>query len=187
MQGGEQPNRSLITLRCDEMGNLKLSPMRTIYIGDMEHMQHFLLKRLGLKEFESFNSENGKLNVHVVKMVVPYWYTYLLNKYAVKQFNSKSNSFPKLVDKTTPGNSYAITGNWAKLLRTCCLHASVTKIESIQDVYSLFFSYNNNNNFNKYINYDEIIETLKKCEINEEDMKHLNEIWKINEKGDVTL
>lgn len=185
VEGGIEPNRSRTYLNCDETGKLMLSPMRTIYIGDMEHMTYFLLKRLGIENIESFNNESGKRNVRVIKMIVPYWYAYLLNKYAVKQFNSKSGSYPKLVDKTTPGNSYGIKKNWAKLLRECCMHVSIKKIESIQDVYSLFFEHDNN--CKRSINYTEVIKILKMCEVSEEDIKDLKEIWKISEKGDVSL
>ena len=36
------------------------------------------------ENIESFNDESGNRNVRVIKMIVPYWYAYLLNKYAVK-------------------------------------------------------------------------------------------------------
>lgn len=179
VQGGILPNRSRENIKCGKDGSLNLSQNRNVYIGDMEHMTYFLLKRLGIEHIEVFSSESRKRNIHVIEMVVPYWYPYLLNNYAVRQIHSKGNSYPKLVDKTTPGSSYGIKGKWSKLLKECCIHASDTKIKSTQDVYKVFFSHKD---YTRQIDYNKINELLRECKICYEDIKKLNTIWGIASK-----
>ena len=179
VQGGNSPNRSREFLKCSKDGGLDLSSHRNIYIGDMEHMTYFLLKRLGIEHIGEFNEECKERNIHVIEMTVPYWYPYLLSNYAVRQFESKGNSYPKLVDKTTPGSSYGIRGEWSKLLKECCIHASDKKINSLKDIYDILISHLH---YTRQIDYVKINELLKKCKVSEEDIKNLNAIWGIPTK-----
>ena len=177
--GGTRQNRSRPFLRCDPNGNLEASASRNIYIGDMQHMPYFALKRLGLENIKDFNEDSKKCNVHIIEMIVPYWYTSLLEKYAIKQLNSHGKRLPKLVDRTTPGRSYSIRGDWTKLLKESCMHESYIKIESPEDLYNLVFS--KQQYYMRELDYVLINELLKKCEINKEDIKNLNAMWGITQ------
>ncbi len=177
VQGGIAPNRSRDMIRFNKKGEIILSFTRLIHIGDMEHMRYFVLKRLGIENITEFNEDSKNRDVHIIEMVMPYWFTYLLEKYSVRQFDSRGEKRPLLVDKTTPGGSYAIKQNWSNLLKECCLHASDTKIESPENMYSIIFS---NQDYNlREIDYNKINELLIKCEISEEDIKKLHDIWEL--------
>lgn len=174
VQGGIPPNRSRDIIRFNKAGDMMISFERLIHIGDMEHMMHFVRKRLGIKELEDFN-ENSKRNVHIIEMIVPYWYPNLLENYSINQLDSRGQKSPLLVDKTTPGASYAIKENWSSLLKECCLYASDHKIESPKDIYDIIFSQHNYKM--KVSDYVKINELLIKCKISSEDIKKLQDIW----------
>lgn len=117
VQGGCGDNRSkkYITIEDNEICVEKLKPDSTLYIGDSQHMTYFLKKRLGIKGniMESICNhidleELTEQNVEVIKMYVPEWFKYLISTTAVDQRN-KSLGLPKLVDKTTLGDSYGIS------------------------------------------------------------------------------
>lgn len=176
VQGGSScQNRSRPFFSCEQGGELKASDKRYIYLGDMLHMSYFALRRLGLRDLKDFNENSKNSNVHIIEIVVPNWYTSLLDKYAIRQFNSRGSKFPKFVDITTPGSSYSITGNWIKLLKACCIYASDIKIEKPEDLYNLVF---NQRQYNKReIDYSLVNKLLRKCGIRKEDIKDLNAIW----------
>lgn len=101
IQGGIFPNRSRDYIKIT--GNkLKCPKTKAIHIGNTEHMIHFLFKRLGITKIEDIPKNVNEYNVHVIEMYVPYWVTYLIEKYSVSELRNRDKQFPKLVDKTTP-------------------------------------------------------------------------------------
>lgn len=101
IQGGIFPNRSREYIKVKD--NKIFCPMtKGIHIGNTEHMIHFLFKRLGITQIEDMPENAEEYDIHVVEMYVPYWMTYLIEKYSVDELRNKSKAYPKLVDKTTP-------------------------------------------------------------------------------------
>jgi len=101
IQGGIFPNRSREVIKVKD-NKIFCSSTRAIHVGNLEHMVHFLFKRLGITQIEDMPENTEEYNVHIVEMYVPYWMTYLLEKYSVSESRNRDKSFPKLVDKSTP-------------------------------------------------------------------------------------
>lgn len=88
IQGGITPCRSREFLRVKD-NKLECSKWRAVYIGDVEHMMHFLVKkRLGAKSIEQVPKDIKDYDLHVIEMYVPYWYTHLIEMYSVGQYNN---------------------------------------------------------------------------------------------------
>ena len=101
VQGGIFPNRSRNTIRVID-NKIHCPNTSATYVGDIEHMIHFLFKRLGITKIEDIPENVKEYKVNIVEMYVPYWLTYLIEKYAVDQYESKDEIYPRLVDKRTP-------------------------------------------------------------------------------------
>lgn len=126
VQGGRGDKRSkkYIDIIDGEICTDKLKEHSILYIGDNQHMLHFLKKRLGLKgditeylylqqnmDLQLFTEQD----VEVIRMYVPEWYKYVLLATAVEQQTPRM-SLPKLVDKGTPGDSFGITRMVGKII-----------------------------------------------------------------------
>lgn len=101
IQGGIFPNRSRDFIRVNN-NKISCSKSRNIHIGNKEHATYFLFKRFGINQIEELPKDAYKYDIHVIEMYVPYWVTYLMEKYSVENFCNTDTSFPKLVDQTTP-------------------------------------------------------------------------------------
>ncbi len=129
IQGGNQPNSSkkFITAQDGKIQIKKIRKENSVYIGDSQHMIYFLRKRLGIRknitEYISNHMDLQELsdrNVEVIRMYVPEWFKYMLLATAVGQDNQRIE-LPKLVDKTTPGDSFGISRLVDRLIRRCLL------------------------------------------------------------------
>lgn len=125
VQGGRglKKSKRYITVENNEINIDRLKENATLYIGDSQHMIHFLKKRLEIKGsiLSHINShmdlqELTEKDVEVVKMYVPEWFKYILSTSAVDQKHLKKE-LPKLVDKNTPGDSFGITRLVGKIIR----------------------------------------------------------------------
>lgn len=142
VQGGTFPNRSKERIKITDNGEINCGRNNYVYIGDLEHMKYFLIKRLNIKR--PFNENfNGSLqtnnlrdtDVSVVKMYVPDWFLYLLNYCAVDDHEKiYRRGMPQLVDKSSPGNSYGIRGSWTDLLEACCYFAEIKPVKTSEDI-----------------------------------------------------
>ncbi len=185
VQGGKFPSRSRNTLLVNNNNLIECSRTKNIYIGDHDHMSYFLLKRLGIQKISDFNETNNT-DVHVIEIQVPYWFTFLLENYAVKQFKSKDINYPKLVDNSIPGHSYQISKDWSELLKASCIYANDHVIETKDDIINLMFS---TQSFDKRraLDYKGISPILHKCKIEKNDIETLKQVWgvRIIGKGEV--
>lgn len=129
VQGGCGDNRSkrYITIENNEVCLDKLKPDSTLYIGDAQHMAYFLKKRLGIKgnimDYICNHMDLQELteqNVEVIKMYVPEWFKYIVSTTAVDQKNT-SLGLPKLVDKSTIGDSFGISRMVGKIIKRLLL------------------------------------------------------------------
>lgn len=125
VQGGYGDNRSkkYITVENGKIDTRKLKQTSILYIGDSQHMVHFLKKRLGIKGTLMSHITNHmdlqeltEQDVEVVRMYVPEWFKYILSATAVGQRN-KRIGLPKLVDKNTPGDSFGIERMVGKIIK----------------------------------------------------------------------
>lgn len=126
VQGGCGDNRSkkYITTENNEIYTDKLKKDSILYIGDSQHMIHFLKKRLGIKGILANYISNhmdlqelSEQNVEVVRMYVPEWYKYILSATAQSEKKTKKLGLPKLVDKNTPGDSFGISRMVGKIIK----------------------------------------------------------------------
>lgn len=101
IQGGIFPNRSREYIKVDD-SKIFCPKSKPIHVGNAEHMAYFLFKRLGITEIENLPENVKEYDIHVIEMYVPYWITYLIDKYSVEELRNRDKYFPKLVDKTTP-------------------------------------------------------------------------------------
>ncbi len=129
VQGGRGDNRSkqYITIENNEINVEKLKQDSTLYIGDSQHMAYFLRKRLGIKgnimDYICNHMDLQELteqNVEVIKMYVPEWFKYIVSTTAVDQRNTNLG-LPKLVDKTTLGDSFGISRMVGKIIKRLLL------------------------------------------------------------------
>lgn len=184
VQGGTFPSRSRKTIVVNEDNLIECSRTKNIYIGDQEHMRYFLYKRLGIKDSNDLKKRNIDNDVHVIEMKVPYWLPYLINTYAVKQFRSKDTSYPKLVDRSIPGQSYQISKDWSELLKASCIYAQDYKIETKEDIINLLLQQEINKKRN--LDYKYISKIIHKCKVDQADIDTLREVWGVGtvEKGE---
>lgn len=90
-------------------------------------MAYFLRKRLGIKgnimDYICNHMDLQELteqNVEVIKMYVPEWFKYIVSTTAVDQRNTNLG-LPKLVDKTTLGDSFGISRMVGKIIKRLLL------------------------------------------------------------------
>jgi len=184
VEGGEFPSRGRKNIIVDkEKHTIECSTKRPIYVGNLEHMLHFIHKRLPIEQV----TENlEKYDVHIIQMYLPYWIPYLIEKYSVEQFNSSGINYPKLVDKNVPGKSFQISKSWIKLLKASCLYATDTQIKSREDIFNLVLSQKEIDN-NRELDWVLISRLIHDCNISQEDVTNLMSIWVasiIGEKGE---
>ena len=188
IQGGVFPNRSREYIKVKD--NKILCPMtKSIHIGNTEHMIHFLFKRLGITQIEDMPENVEEYDIHIVEMYVPYWMTYLIEKYSVDELKNRNKTYPKLVDKTTPGQSYQLINGWSKLLEASCIFAQDNKIKKEKDIQDILFSKNfskiNKNDIS--LDVERISELIYKCKISTADICALKDLWNLDiimEKGE---
>lgn len=120
---GDKKSRKYITVENGEINTEKLKQDSTLYIGNSQHMVHFLRKRLGIRGSIVSHITNpmdlqelSERDVEVVRMYVPEWFKYVLSATAVGERNTRLG-LPKLVDKTTPGDSFGISRLVGKIIR----------------------------------------------------------------------
>ncbi len=101
IQGGIFPNRSRNYIRTIN-DKIICSKSKALHIGDMDHMLHFLFKRLGIDDIKNIPKDVSNYDLHIIEMYVPYWLPYLIEKYSVNEFRNRNITYPKLVDKETP-------------------------------------------------------------------------------------
>ncbi len=109
VQGGIPPNASHHRIRVDDAGNPKIqNATLNISIGDTKHAEHFKNIRGGDAEIVSFE--------------IPKWLNEFIKENAIPQKGYKTNPLnqkgmaPKIVDPTTPGDSYEFPKVWTKWL-----------------------------------------------------------------------
>ena len=179
VQGGTLPNRSRKYLKVDD-GRLNTSNIRSIYVGDIEHMLHFLDKR-------SSNIDEQKGDLEVIQMQVPASFNYIITKYAMPQSNSGgSNRKLKKVDPTMPGNAYQMAEGWSKLLKEVCICASKQPINNKEEknefLMNLISVKEKNRNLNS-IQVGRVGTLLNDCKVEEEDISFvLKDCEKINKE-----
>lgn len=117
IQGGIFPNRSreVITIKDNK---IFCPSSKSIHVGNTEHMVHFLFKRLGITQIEDMPENAEEYNIHIIEMYVPYWMTYLIEKYSVSESRNRDKSFPKLVDKSTPRTILSNSKILGKVIRS---------------------------------------------------------------------
>ena len=178
VQGGIFPCRSRDYIKIVNGNKIRCSKTREIYIGDREHMTYFLFKRLGINSINSMHDEIEKYGVHVLEMHVPYWLPYLIEKYSVDQFRNKDKTYPRLVDKKIPGQSYQIPRMWIELLEASCVHGVDNEIKEKKDIYDILLPKELPIiNQEELLDLDKISEIIYKCKIKESDINSLRDIW----------
>lgn len=187
VQGGVFPNRSKNTIGFDKAGNINISCHNSVYIGDLDHVNYFLLKRLGAKSLNDLPDDIAHLDVNVIEMIVPNWLAILIEKYSISQFDSKSQPFPRIVDQKTPGKSYQISKHWAKLFEEACVEANKYQILEKRDIYKVLLSNENLQKNYQIKDYSKIKERVNKCNIKPVDIsqiyKKLGLKFSINKKN----
>jgi hypothetical protein len=107
VQGGTPPNASRVRINVGENGNISIPNKNAnlnISTGNAEHANYFLNKR--------------GANAQIVEFDVPSWLDDMINEYAIPQKGYKSNPLnqggtaPKIVDPTTPGQSFELPAPW---------------------------------------------------------------------------
>lgn len=182
IQGGIFPNRSRLSITVNN-NKISCSQYKNVYIGNTEHMTHFLFKRLGITEIEDLPKNVEEYNIHIIEMYVPYWLTHLIEKYSVDEFKNRDKTFPKLVDKTTPGQSYQMCGNWTNLLKECCIFAEDHKICKEKDIYDILLGKNLSkiNEKGVSLNINVISDLLYQCQIKSSDIDILEGLWNLGD------
>ncbi|SFG44202.1 RHS repeat-associated core domain-containing protein, partial [Proteus mirabilis] len=109
VQGGIPPNASHRRIKIDDANNPKIqNATLNISIGDSKHAEHFKNIRGGDAEVVSFE--------------IPKWFDDFIKENAIPQKGYRTNPLnqqgmaPKIVDPTTPGDSYELPKIWAKWL-----------------------------------------------------------------------
>nr|WP_315985614.1 RHS repeat-associated core domain-containing protein [Xenorhabdus bovienii] len=109
VQGGAPPNASYHRIKIDKDGNPKIqNATLNISIGDTKHAEHF-------KKIRGDDAE-------LVSFEIPKWLDDFIKENAIKQKGYKTNPLnqgklaPKIVDPSTPGDSYELPGIWTKWL-----------------------------------------------------------------------
>ena len=111
VQGGTPPNASWTRITVDERGNIKIPNKRAnlnVSTGNDEHAKYFLSKR-------------GS-NAEIVEFDIPTWLDDFLQENAINQKGYRKNPLnqggaaQKIVDPTTPGNSYELPEPWIEWL-----------------------------------------------------------------------
>ncbi|MDE9545426.1 RHS repeat-associated core domain-containing protein [Xenorhabdus bovienii] len=109
VQGGTPPNASYHRIKIDKDGNPKIQNVTlNISIGDAKHAEHF-------KKIRGDDAE-------LVSFEIPKWFDNFIKENAIKQRGYKTNPLnqgklaPKIVDPTTPGDSYELPSIWTKWL-----------------------------------------------------------------------
>ena len=111
VQGGTPPNASWTRITVDESGNIKIPNKKAnlnVSTGNDEHAKYFLSKR-------------GS-NAEIVEFDIPTWLDDFLQENAINQKGYRKNPLnqggtaPKIVDPTTPGNSYELPAPWIEWL-----------------------------------------------------------------------
>ncbi|MGG0276948.1 pre-toxin TG domain-containing protein [Bacillus rhizoplanae] len=122
VQGGTPPNASRTRITIDENGNVKIPNKKAnlnVSTGNDEHAKYFLNKR-------------GS-NAEIVEFDMPKWLDDFINETAIQQKGYKSNPLnqggtaPKIVDPTTPGNSYELPAPWIEWVEEYSKNGRVTK------------------------------------------------------------
>jgi len=184
VQGGKFPLRSRSSIKVNENNHTINCPFeKSVYVGNLEHMIHFIENRLPIKQEKE---DLEKYDVHIIQMYLPYWVPYLIEKYSVEQFNSSGINYPKLVDKTVPGNSFQLSKSWSKLLEASCLYATDTQIKSREDIFKLAL-YQEEIDNNRELDWGRISSLIHDCNISQEDVTKLMSIWGasiIGERGE---
>lgn len=189
IQGGIEPSRSreYLTIVNDR---IKASIWKAIYIGDSEHMLHFLLnKRLKAGKIKNVPEDVSKYGLHVIEMYVPYWFVHLLENCARSQFDTKEKGmkkvgFPKLVDKTMPGHSYEVSRWWTALLVESCVYAKDNPIKSKEDIYSLleYEEIEKHPELITPLNMEKLSKVMDECQIPPEMLQKLRDVWGLDIK-----
>ena len=103
VQGGTPPNASWTRITVDESGNIKIPNKKAnlnVSTWNDEHAKYFLSKR-------------GS-NAEIVEFDIPTWLDDFLQENAINQKGYRKNPLNqggtahKIVDPTTPGNSYEL-------------------------------------------------------------------------------
>ena len=119
VQGGEPPNASRHRIQVED-GKIVIPNKKSnlnISSGNADHANYFLNKR-------------GK-GAEIVEFDVPKWFDDFLNEYSIPQKNYTKNPLnqgglaPKIVDPTTPGNSYELPAPWIEWLEEYASNARV--------------------------------------------------------------
>lgn len=122
VQGGTPPNASRTRINIDENGNVKIPNKKAnlnVSTGNDEHAKYFLNKRGGSAE--------------IVEYDIPKWLDDFINENAIPQKGYKSNPLnqggtaPKIVDPTTPGNSYELPAPWIEWIEEYAKNGRITK------------------------------------------------------------
>lgn len=193
IQGGIEPCRSREFISIVDGSRIKASIWKAIYIGDSEHMLHFLLnKRLNVGKIKNIPDDVSEYGLHVIEMYVPYWFSHLLESYARSQFDTREKGlkkvgFPKLVDKTMPGRSYEVSRYWTDLLVASCVYAKDNPINGKDDIYGLleYEEIEKEPEKLKPLNIEELSKIMKMCQIQPETLQELSDKWglEISEGG----
>lgn len=121
VQGGTPPNASRTRIIIDENGNVRIPNKKSnlnVSTGNDEHAKHFL----------NIRGSNAK----IVEFDVPKWLDDFINENAIPQKGYKSNpqnqggTAPKIVDPTTPGNSYELPAPWVEWLEEYAKNGRIT-------------------------------------------------------------
>lgn len=186
IQGGILPNFSNYTISVNN-SKIELPTNISLYVGSMEHSIYFLQNRLGIKSADMLLSIKPKnkehfsnQNIEVVEMHFPYWVFELINTHAEPQ-KVRDKSFPKLVDRRTPGLAYQLNDNWSELFKISCLYATQIPIRSVSDVIHFVFD-TQPLPANKYkpASIWELTVALAKCDISPEIVSTLDNKYKLN-------
>ncbi|MGN7894580.1 WXG100 family type VII secretion target [Bacillus sp. 22475] len=122
VQGGTPPNASRTRINIDENSNVKIPNKKAnlnVSTGNDEHAKYFLNKR-------------GS-NAEIVEFDIPKSLDDFINENAIPQKGYKSNPLnqggtaPKIVDPTTPGNSYELPAPWIEWIEEYAKNGKVIK------------------------------------------------------------
>lgn len=108
MQGGKPPyaSRERITVNDDATINVQRNVNINISTGNIEHAKYFLEEKRNGGEIIAFD--------------MPRWFDDFVKETAVDQLNYKKNPLnqggkaPKIVDESTPGDSYEFPSIWSE-------------------------------------------------------------------------
>lgn len=122
VQGGTPPNASRTRITVDENSNVEIPNKKAnlnVSTGNDEHAKYFLNKR-------------GS-NAEIVEFDIPKSLDDFINENAIPQKGYKSNPLnqggtaPKIVDPTTPGNSYELPAPWIEWIEEYAKNGRIIK------------------------------------------------------------